>query len=112
MNVLLTGSSSGIGNAVALYLLEKDINVIGLDINEPKINHERFSFYKCDVSNVTNLKEVYEKIKDIKLDALINIAGMFLIVNLLNSSSQNCINFNTFTDKMYTFSSIIILLFN
>lgn len=79
MNVLLTGSSSGIGNAVALYLLEKDINVIGLDINESSINHERFSFYKCDVSNVTNLKEVYEKIKDIKLDALINIAGMFLI---------------------------------
>lgn len=74
---LVSGVASGIGKCIAEKLCDSGITVFGLDNSNVKT--EKFSFYKCDVSNE---KEVILCINEIikqtnKIDYLINVAGIF-----------------------------------
>ncbi len=73
---IVTGSASGIGEAIAKQLIEKQISVIGLDINESD-----YTNYICDVSNEKNVKSVIEEIskKTNCIDYLFNCAGILTI---------------------------------
>lgn len=115
MNVLITGCSSGIGKEVASYLLEQNINVYGLDIN--KIEDERIKSFYCDVSDVSSILNVHDKLKEenVIFDAIINIAGTFIIdsfievdekslkrifdVNLMGTINVNKIFFDLLKEK-------------
>lgn len=72
MNVLITGTSKGIGKATALLFLENGFNVIGLDkLPAPKELKAYISYthYKVDVSKKDKLPDLPE------INILINNAG-------------------------------------
>ena len=69
MKVLITGTSKGIGLAIAKLFLEKNHNVIGIDRLPSSIEHKDYIHYKCDIRD-------YEKLPDVKdVNILINNAG-------------------------------------
>ena len=50
---LITGVSGQIGSNLARVLVEKEINVIGLDINEPDYEFNDFLFVRHDANNIS-----------------------------------------------------------
>ena len=66
MKVLVTGTSQGIGKAIAELFLENNHQVIGIDRQESSINHKCYQHYVCDIRD-------YEKLPEIKnVEILIN----------------------------------------
>lgn len=77
MNILLTGGSKGIGSSIIKRLIDNNINqitVIGL--NKPE--SDDVNFIECDITNLSNLSAVLEKLKKEKksYEVLINNAGI------------------------------------
>lgn len=70
MKVLVTGSSKGMGRAMALKFLSEGHDVIGLDVLESSITDEKYTHYICDVSDEESLPEVTD------VNILINNAGI------------------------------------
>ena len=76
--VVVTGSSSGIGRAVAVKYLQEGYVVCGLD-NNVSNNKNHIDEYLCDVSNEEEVKIVFTKIQQKygSVKYLINCAGIF-----------------------------------
>lgn len=69
MKVLITGTSQGIGKAIAeKFLIEKDF-VIGIDRREGTLSHPNYLHYVCDVRDYENLPDLDD------INILINNAG-------------------------------------
>ena len=86
MNILLTGGASGIGLSVINKFKENNHNIIALDINEIDENPNVKTFI-CDITNDESLQKVetYIKENNIKLDLIINIAGIHKMASLVES---------------------------
>lgn len=71
-NIIITGSSSGIGQALRKYYESKGDTVIGISLSDDD--------YNCDVSDKEQLKVAFDDIakKYEKIDILINCAGFGL----------------------------------
>ena len=69
MRVLITGTTQGIGKAIADLFLEQGHEVIGIDRQEATICHKRYTHYQCDVRE----KELLPELQDVQI--LINNAG-------------------------------------
>lgn len=69
MKVLITGTSQGIGKAIAELFLSKGHDVIGIDRKEKTVFNKNYTHYVCDIRN----KEALPEISDINI--LINNAG-------------------------------------
>ena len=69
MKILITGTSQGIGEAIARLFLEKGHTVHGIDRREKSIEHENYVHYVCDVRDRARLPELAD------IDILINNAG-------------------------------------
>lgn len=69
MKVLITGTSRGIGKAIAEKFLEKGYNVIGIDRQEKSISDKKYQHYVCDVRDKEGLPEICG------VNILINNAG-------------------------------------
>lgn len=72
MKILITGSSKGIGQAIAKRFLKEGHEVIGLDLLPASINHKNYTHYTCDVS---------------KKKSLPSLEGIEIIIN--NAGKQN-----------------------
>ena len=55
MRVLVTGSSKGIGKAIAERFLKEGHEVIGFDLLPSSINNKNYTHYVCDISKKKNL---------------------------------------------------------
>ncbi len=79
MNVFITGASGGIGKAITTFLAEKEIKVFACDIRETEFDNCNVEFIKADVSDEKSLMDVASVFleREIKLDAIINVAGIF-----------------------------------
>ena len=69
MKVLVTGSSQGIGRAIAEYFLNNGHTVIGIDRQSASIDRDRYTHFLCDVRDRDNLPEIDG------VEILINNAG-------------------------------------
>jgi UDP-glucose 4-epimerase len=101
MKVLITGSSGSIGSVIASDLIEKDIPVIGLDVNESSgnINSRYFKFYHCSITDkerldaiftleqpthVIHLACTFNRVRKRKLEHEIDVGGSGIILDICN----------------------------
>lgn len=80
MTVIVTGASSGIGRAIAERLYSKGHEVIGISkysVEDDRYPAPDFQLEQADVTNIDDLKAVYDKIKNKKVTGLVNAAGYF-----------------------------------
>lgn len=69
MKVLISGTSQGIGKAIAELFLNKGHMVIGIDRQESAFTDESYAHFICDVRDYENLPEIDD------VEILINNAG-------------------------------------
>ena len=69
MKVVVTGSTQGIGRAIAVLFLEKGHTVIGIDKQGASLSHPLYTHYECDVRDKERLPELSG------VNILINNAG-------------------------------------
>lgn len=69
MKVLITGSSQGIGKAIAELFLQNGHTVFGIDRQISSIEHPDYAHYQCDVRDKEHLPQIQN------IDILINNAG-------------------------------------
>lgn len=93
-NILITGSSSGLGLALCNFYLEKNYNVYGISRNKPEISNNNFTHIAFDLSKISNIKEslssVIKNIKDIET-VFLN-AGVLGEIKILSELSIQEIN--------------------
>lgn len=69
MRILITGTSQGIGRAIALKFLKEGHHVIGFDRLEKSINHKKYRHYIYSIGNKNELPELEN------INVIINNAG-------------------------------------
>lgn len=69
MKILITGTSQGIGKAIAELFLKKKHEVIGIDRQQTSIEHGNYMHYQFDICDYNNLPEIQG------VNVLINNAG-------------------------------------
>lgn len=84
MKAVITGASSGIGESMAYYLNEKDIDLILVATNEEKLQKvksklkETAKIIVCDLRYEEEVFKLYDKLKGEDIDIFINNAGFGL----------------------------------
>ena len=103
MKVLISGTSKGIGKAIALMFLKHDHEVIGLDILNKTIDDKNYTHYTCDVRNEGTLPDISD------VEILINNAGVQTnSIDDINTNLVGLIN----TTKKYAFQKNIKSIIN
>ena len=58
MKVLITGTSQGIGKAMAEKFLDEGHEVLGIDRQATAVSHEKYEHFVCDVRDNENLPDI------------------------------------------------------
>ena len=58
MKVLITGTTQGIGRAIAVKFLDEGHTVMGIDRQEGSIHHPAYTHYVCDIRDYEHLPAI------------------------------------------------------
>lgn len=73
---IVTGSSSGIGQAITQMLLKEGFHVVGISRNKGSLKHPNFTHIPCDLSCENAIESIKPKLLEIgDLKLLVNAAG-------------------------------------
>lgn len=84
MKALVTGTSSGIGKEIAIYLSELGYDIIAVARDRKKLMElnnlikTKLTIYEYDLSKLENCYKLYNNVKDMDVDIVINNAGFGL----------------------------------
>ena len=83
--IIVTGTSRGIGKAVAKNLLNHNVTVIGIS-RKHTIKHKNYFAIPFDLNDLKNIKNTLDDIifNHKKIDAIISSAGYGVFENLEN----------------------------
>jgi len=91
--IVITGTSKGIGKALAEYFLSQDDIVVGCSRAKPSIEHQNYRHFSLDVDDekavVRMIREIKKEFKHI--DVLINNAGTASMNHILTTSKESTI---------------------
>ena len=75
-NIVVTGSSSGIGLSITKALLKNKANVLGISRRNPNFSNKNYQHIEFDLSNTeTEYEKLSSVIKEKPIDGLISNAG-------------------------------------
>lgn len=120
MNVLITGSSKGIGRAAAIKFLTEGHKVFGIDLLEDSISCRKSGFSEIDSGDIAEGGNYVHFVADIcKKETLPDIADIEILVNNagIQSGTENDVKVNLLgtmnvTEKYAFQNSIKSVLFN
>ena len=96
MKALITGSSSGIGKEMALYLSALGYDLILVSRNNEELKKIKFNtdtkIYSYDLSIEDNCYKLYNKLENEKIDILVNNAGFGAFGDYKNDNLEKEIN--------------------
>ncbi len=114
MNILITGTSRGIGRYLAEYYANKGHNIIGCSRSESNFSHALYKHYTLDITDENAVSNLVSRIKKEynSLDALINNAGIasmnhFLLTTL--DKAKDVMNTNFFAPFIFIRACINLL---
>jgi 3-oxoacyl-[acyl-carrier protein] reductase len=98
-NILITGTSRGVGRSIAMHFLENGANVAGFSRSNSDIAHEKYFHINVDVGNPSSVMTGFSSLKKIfsSLDILINNAAVLTSqysMIMSPTSAQSMINVN------------------
>jgi 3-oxoacyl-[acyl-carrier protein] reductase len=76
VKALVTGGSAGIGLEVVKRLLEKDYEVLSVDVQPPGLKHPRLEHIDLDLTNALATERIAEKLKSQGITTVIHNAGI------------------------------------
>jgi len=85
---IVTGSSSGIGKAIAELLVEKFYKVYGISREAGEISNPNFIWIKADLLDPLTYERVPKEILEEKIDLLVNNAGIIVKQNGLEFTEE------------------------
>ncbi len=94
---LVTGASSGVGRALALFLARHGVSAIGLDRREPP-DREVAHLY-CDLADPYSIDAAVDRL-DGQVDALANVAGVPGTASAENVLSVNFLGMRHLTERL------------
>lgn len=76
---IISGTNSGIGKACAEILLDNAATVVGVDIKQSTINHEKYVHYLLDVRDEQKITAVVDTVDSTygRIDGLASCAGIY-----------------------------------
>jgi len=75
--IIVTGVNGLLGSTIKTELLKNGFGVIGIGRRETLTkNNDSFKYFKCDVSNIRQIKKFYKDISSFNLLGLVNNAGI------------------------------------
>lgn len=76
--VCITGSSKGVGNKLAEFFINQGATVIGVSRTNDSLAIENYFFFRGDISNAEEMRNVFHDIKNKfgAIDILVNNAGI------------------------------------
>lgn len=78
---VVTGASSGIGEAIAAAMLDRGLQVVTMQRSAPKLKHPKLHFRAADLTDLAATREVAE-----------DVAAEFPVRYLVNNAGANCPN--------------------
>ena len=92
--IIITGTSRGIGNAIAKNLLKQNLTIIGIS-RKHTIKHKNYFAVSFDLNDFKNIKNILDDIifNHKKIDAIISNAGYGVFENLENLKEKEVIDF-------------------
>ena len=120
MNIVISGTTSGLGEHLANFFLSRQHNVFGFSRSSSTISHQNYTHVTVDFSKPDLL---HSKITDqlTSVDMLINNAGIFdcgdfnkmdtdLIINMVNTNFTGVLLFTSFMIPLLSNSSHIFFI--